>query len=221
MMGSVFCFIQTPYERRGSDSSPETMEVEDCALEDLRDDVEFLTHSSGSHGSFSAKDRLGMIRLTLAELEAHNKTAIVQENTGCIYKFVHTDRITSEEKTQIAVGIVERVHTCSENGQALYDIKFCPPKGAKPASGKRHDTLYQNISADMKFNLRYKTTKGTRVENEDINLPRSVMLAFNLEINKGDGTFCKRRRNDSPYNMSSYALAENVINEFYSSSGVR
>ena len=57
---------------------------------------------------------------------------------------------------------------------------------------------------------------GKKVEEEDNNLPRSVMLAFNLELNK-DGTFCKRRRNDTPNNMSSYELAENVISLFYGS----
>lgn len=188
--------------------------VEDCALADLSDDVEFLTHSSGQFGSFTKTDRLQMVRLTLAQVEEHNKKFTVVQNMGCIFKFSHVDRKTQMEKTQIAVGMVEKMHNCLETNAELFDIRFCPPKGAKPASKGRPDTLYQDISADYAYNLGYKSRQGKKVEKEDVNLPRSVFLAFNLEINK-DGKFCKKRRNDSPYNMSSYSLADNVITEYY------
>ena len=72
----------------------------------------------------------------------------------------------------------------------------------------------------MAYNVNYKSRAGKKVENEDRNLPRKVMLAFNLELNKSDGKFCKKRRNDSIYNASSYMLAENVIREFYANKSV-
>ena len=157
-----------------------------------------------------------MIRLSLAEIETWQKDVVVHTNTGCIYKFQHEDRTSKELKTQIAVGVVKAQRQCPDSGEILYDIRFCPPKGARPASGKRHDTLYQDICAGYAYNLHYRSKCGKKVEEEDNNLPRSVMLAFNLVLNN-DGTFCKRRRNDTPNNMSSYELAENVISLFYGS----
>lgn len=190
-------------------------EIEDSALHDLPDDQEFVTHASGDHGSFTKKQRLEMIRLTLADIEGWQKNVIVVENMFCIYKFTHEDRITKTDKTQIAVGLVEKVHSDAVTSEKHFDIRFCPPKGAKPANKHRADTLYQDISADMAFNTHYRSTQGKKVEQEDKNLPRSVMLAFNLELNKSDGRFSKKRRTDSPYNMSSYSLAKNVIANFY------
>ena len=200
----------------------ENEEVEDCALEDLGDSVEFLTFSNfdGKFGQFTKQDRMHMVRLTLAEITSHNSKQVVLENRAGIYKFTHVDRETQVEKVQIAVGIVTKVHTCPITENLLYDIKFCPPKGAKPAKKGRADTLYQDISADMAFNVNYKSRVGRKVENEDVNLPRKVMLAFNLELNKSDGKFCKKRRNDSIYNASSYMLAENVIREFYENKNI-
>lgn len=162
-------------------------------------------------------DRLSMICLTLAEVDKHNKSAVVIPKLACIYKFLHTDRSTGKEMTQIAVGLVQKVHKCPTTSAELVDIRFCPPKGARPASKNRPDTLYQDISPDFSYNTHYRTTIGEKVEDEDSNLEKSVMLAFNLTLNK-DGHFSKQRSNDSPYNMSSYALAENVIREFYSHS---
>lgn len=201
----------------GDENPPTENDIDDIAFADLGDEVEFLTHSSGDFGSFTKKDRLNMIRLSLAEIEKHNSSVVIFQNMACIYKYTHLDRLDHAEKTNIGVGIVEKVHVCPETGQELVDIRFCPPKGAKPATKNRQDTLYQPISVDYAYNLSYKSAKGKKVEKEDINLPRSVMLAFNLEINKSDGRFSKRRRNDSPYNMSSYSLAQNVIENFYSS----
>ena len=134
-----------------------------------------------------------MVRLTLAQIETHNANIPVLLNLACIYKFQHTDRESGVEKTQIAVGIVTHQHNCPETGNLLYDIRFCPPKGAKPAAKNRPDTLYQNICADMGFNIHFKSRIGKKNEEEDKYLPRSVMLAFNLIINKSDGKFCKKR----------------------------
>jgi len=77
---------------------------------------------------------------------------------------------------------VTNQHSSPTTGDFLYDIRFCPPKGAKPAAKNRPDTLYQNINANMafKFNLHYKSKVW-----------KKVMLACNLHINKGDGKFSK------------------------------
>jgi hypothetical protein len=141
---------------------------------------------------------------------------------ACIYKFQHTDRESGVKKTQIALGIVTHQHNCPETGNLLYDIRFCPPKGAKPAAKNRPDTLYQNICADMGFNIHFKSRIGKKVkeEFEDKYLLRSVMLAFNLIINKSVAMENFARSALGPtniYSMSSYALAENVICEFYDS----
>jgi hypothetical protein len=190
---------------------------EDCALADPCDRQQTLTFSNAGNeefGSFSKKQRLDMVRLSLSEVEHWQKNVAVHENMACIYNIQFPDRETNTINKQIAIGLVKQQHRCSETGKPLYDIRFCPPKGAKPAARNRPDTLYQNITADMAFNTSYKSKAGKKVEEEDNNQPRSVMLAFNLELNK-DGTFCKRRLSDSPYNMSSYSIAANVIENFY------
>lgn len=199
---------------RGPPDEPMQQQFEDCAFADLPDEQELVCHSSGKYGQFNKQDRLEMVRLSLAEIEAWQKDIAVIEGLGCIYKFTHEDRESKKEKTQIAVGIVKRVHECPDTHAMLYDIRFCPPVGAKAAKGKRPDTLYQDIASDFRFQLNYKTRAGNRVEDEDNNLPRSVMLAFNLQLNK-DGRFCKVRMGDSRYNVSSYELAQNVISGFY------
>jgi hypothetical protein len=71
--------------------------------------------------------------------------------------------------------------------QPLSTFAFAPPKGAKPQKGSRPDMLYQDINADMCFNLQYRSKTGKKVENEDRNLEREVLLAFNLDMNKSSG----------------------------------
>ena len=143
--------------------------IEDCAFADLPDHTETLTHSSGLYGTFTKEDRLHMVRLTLAQIETHNANipVLLIINLACIYKFQHTDRESGVEKTQIAVGIVTHQHNCPETGNLLYDIQFCPPKGAKNAAKNRPDTLYQNICADMGFNIHFKSRIGKKVKEKD------------------------------------------------------
>ena len=45
-----------------------------------------------------------------------------------------------EEITQIGENIIETVHGDLSSPTALLDIRFCPPKGAKPQKGFRHVT---------------------------------------------------------------------------------
>ena len=196
----------------------EPPELEDCALADLPGQQETITFDGGEFGAFTKKQRLEMVRLSLADIDSFNEKAVVYENMFCIYRFEHEDRDTKEILAQIAVGKITRCRVCEQTGEELFDIKFCPRKGAKAADARlnRKDTLYQNIDADFSYNLHYVSKKGRKVEDEDKNLPKKIMLAFNLEINKSDGKFSKKRRSDSPFNMSSWSLAENVITQFYS-----
>ena len=115
--------------------------------------TELVTFDSGKLGAFTKKERLEMVQLTLVELESWNKNTVVYENMYCIYRFTHMDRSSEKEITQIAVGRVAKIHSCPETGEELYDLKFCPPKGAKAASKDRKDTLYQDITPKHCFNL--------------------------------------------------------------------
>ena len=94
-------------------------------------------------------------------------------NFACICKFEHTERASGHgaEKAQIAVGIGTNQHSSPTTDDFLYDIRFCLPKGAKPAAKNRTDTLYQNINDNMafEFNLHYKSK-----------VRKKVMLAFHL-----------------------------------------
>jgi hypothetical protein len=189
---------------------------DDVALVEMEDHREFVCHDSGVHGAFSSRDRLGMVRKTLVDVESTNKNWPIMVNMGCIYSFTYPDRVENKDKSQIGVGIIRDVKGKPDDPDVLIDIQFCPPKGAKPAGPGRPDTLYQNISAETAFNLNYKSKKGKKVENEDKNLPRSVLLAFNLELNKSNGKFSERRNcSDSRYNCSSIELAHTVITQYY------
>ena len=48
---------------------PAAGSVEDCALSDLPDNVEFITFSSGHYGEYSHLDRLNMATLHLLRLK--------------------------------------------------------------------------------------------------------------------------------------------------------
>ena len=122
---------------------------------------------------------------------------------------------------QIGVGIIEKIHGDPSSPEATFDIRFCPPKGARPAQGVfgnknyRADTLYQDIACYMHFNRSFVSKKGKKIESENVSLPKSVMIAFNLVLNQ-NGTFsAKRDRNDSIYNQSPLEKARHVISDWY------
>ena len=58
---------------------PAAGSVEDCALSDLPDNVEFVTFSSGDYGEYYHLDRLNTVRLTLVEIEVQNAGLCVAE----------------------------------------------------------------------------------------------------------------------------------------------
>ena len=201
-------------------STPPTQLLDDIDFVEIAEDREFITHHSGLHGEYSKSDRLDMIRHTLADLEATNSSWPIIINRACIYSFTYPDLLAQAEVSQIGVGIITAVHGIPTDPNAIIDIQFCPPKGAKPAGKGRPNTLYQNIHADicMGFNMKYVSRKGKKVENEDRNLPRTVLLAFNLELNKSNGKFSERRNFfDSRYNLTSKEIAHSVISKYYCS----
>ena len=73
-------------------SSPISMQIEDSASADVPDDMQLVTHASGSHGSFTKYERLTEIRLLLADADFTPKPAdIILSKMGCIYQFLHTN----------------------------------------------------------------------------------------------------------------------------------
>ena len=110
-------------------------EIEECALADVTEATEFVTFDSGKLGAFTKKERLEMVRLTLAELESWNKNlnTVVYENMYmyCIYRFTHMDRSSEKEITQITVGSVVKNQSCPETGEELYDLIYLSSERSK------------------------------------------------------------------------------------------
>jgi hypothetical protein len=115
----------TYHSRRQAIDLP-TSQVEECATADLADTVEYVTHSSGAHGAFTKIQRKNLIRGRLSETTADDPVLV---RRGCIYKFEYPDVKRDIYVTQIAFGLVWKVHSPTETGEVLYDIRFCPPKG--------------------------------------------------------------------------------------------
>jgi hypothetical protein len=196
-------------------------EFEDCAPADPEEALEIITHSSGIHGQFTDEQRLRQIREAIATAEEfRNPTEPVTAKKACIFIYCYFDVARQEDVHQIGVGIVENIQGDPASPSATFDLIFCPPKGSLPAKGIfgsksfRADTLYQDITCDMSFNQHYTSKKGKKIESENKNLEKTSLLAFNLILNK-QGNFCKKRdRKDSLYNMSSYEIAQAVIQEW-------
>ena len=81
------------------------MQIEDSASADVPDDMQLVTHASGSHGSFTKYERLTEIQLLLADADFTQKPA-----DTIFYQFLHTNINTGKDGLQIAVGYVEKVH---------------------------------------------------------------------------------------------------------------
>lgn len=200
--------------------------IEDSALADLDDSLEYVCFDSGKYGSFTKKQRIDLVKETLLNQEAGSfSKGPILEKMGCIFKFQYPHKLTNTLVSQIAVGIINKVHGDNSSKDARVDIQFCPAKGAKPQTNTRPDTLYQDISAAMSFNLNYKKwvgSKGRKVAQLDIQKhePREVLLAYNLHLKK-DGTFATNRMiSAGNYDVSSLQAANIVIKEYYESAGV-
>ena len=126
-------------------------EIEDCAFADVDDSAETVTFDSGPHGKFTQTDRLNLVRTSLFyDKDELKKQGPVLEKSACLYKYeypVHLNGKTEMHKqVYVGVGIVEKVHGDPASDTATFDIRFCPPKGAKHETAKKPDMLYQNIN---------------------------------------------------------------------------
>ena len=96
-------------ERKQSPPTSTVEAIEDCAFDDLDDDVEFVTHHPGKHGSFSKADRLHTIRTTLFE-QANELSGLILENMACVYQYQYPDVLNGQLKKQAGVGIIVKVY---------------------------------------------------------------------------------------------------------------
>ena len=104
------------------------------------------------HGSFSkAPKNIYVLHHIIAdEEELFASTKPVFWNQVCIFKYVYPNNILGEEVAQIIVGqIVYMYEDDPASPDQAFDIRFFPPRCAKPQTSKRPDTLYQNINASM------------------------------------------------------------------------
>ena len=211
--------LPLPYAFRANVSAQSTeIMVEDSAPADLPDHLEQICHNSFHHGAFTSAQKLDSLRHVIADEEqVMSPTATVFSGLACIFKYEFPNKINGTIKTQIGVGIVSEVQGDPASPDATFDIRFCPPKGGRPQTATRPDTLYVNIDAAKAYNMNFTVKRGNkRVPDLSKGVPKDVMLAFNLELNAA-GTFSKKRLTDSKYNLSSFQLADSVINRYYSS----
>ena len=219
---AALMLLPSPYTSRERDQDANMqILIEDSAPADLPEHIESICHNSGQHGTYSKRQKLDNLRVVIAEEEClTSTTATVFSETACIFKYDYPKLIMGQPQfvQQIGVGVIKAVHGDPSSPGATFDIQFCPPKGSKPQSSKRPDTLYQDIDADMSFKMNHTIKKGKmRMPDISKHLPKDVLLAFNLQINKSKHCFSKVRLADSKYNMSSYAFANNVISSYYQS----
>lgn len=203
--------------------APETGEVyvQDSAPPDFDDSIEFVSHNSGKYGNLSkAAQREAFATLgNTADSNADCNPNEIIENLACIYKYTYPNLVQKKDIEQIGVGIVLKVHGDACGEDATVDIHFCPPAGSKAQTLRRPDTLYQNISASMAFNLKYRLKKkGSAVFEPDVEKkqPRSVLLAWNLDVTR-EGKFSNMPCIGSEAaGASSLQFANQVITSFYS-----
>ena len=72
---------------------------------------------------------------------------------GCICSFTYPDKVENIDKSQSGVGIIKYIEGKPDDPDVLTGSQFCPPNGVKPAAPGRPDTLYQNITAEISYNL--------------------------------------------------------------------
>ena len=159
------------------------------------DNRPYVTHNSGTNGSFTTQERQILVRdMLLAEESNINAQILVK--MGCIYKYEY------EGMTNIMVGMVRKVNYNEDRSVGSIEVLQCPPRGAKK------DNLYVDISADGCFNLDY------RYRVTDI-LKREMLLCCNLHMTDS-GSFSKKRKTGK-HGHSSYVVAKTSFVAFYES----
>ena len=87
-------------------------------------------------GEFTEAQRLDRIRERIALAEDHTSpNAMVILKSACIFVYEYPDVALKKDVQQIGVGIIEKIHGDPSSPEATFDIRFCPPKGARPAQG--------------------------------------------------------------------------------------
>lgn len=196
----------------------------DSAPNEFDELTEYVTHKSNEFGVLSKQQQRKALMnrdQRFSTLEEHESEI---EGLACIYKFNYPVFKQKQEINveQIAVGLVVKVHGDSSREDALVDIQFCPAKGAKPQTSKQPDTLYQDIQSTMSFNVKNRTKKKAgnyflQVPDIEEKQQRSVLLAYNLDINK-DGTFgVIPRVGNHGSAVTSLQFADAVIKSYYES----
>lgn len=180
-------------------NSPEQI-LSDPAPNDIDDDQQYVTHESGVHGSFSIKDREGLVR-ELLDKDLNEEVSGINdalEGTFCIYVYEY------ESQKNIMLGKIKAIRYLTVDNKPAdvkeIDVLQCPLKGAKK------DNLYQDISADSSFNLNYYIRVTDTLEP-------SMVLCYNLYMND-NGTLSKRRK-QGKYSQTPYMTAKQVIEKFY------
>ena len=70
------------YERKKIVSGTPHIYLEDFAAADMPDNLEYVTHDSGNHGAFTARQRQDLIRHTLLDEAEKQTDAVILEKKG-------------------------------------------------------------------------------------------------------------------------------------------
>ena len=189
---------------------------------DFDDTVEYVSHSSNQFGVLTKDQQrkafaaLGGHQPITMDMENASRSEII-ENMACIYKYVYPNLKKKKDVEQIGLGIITKVYGDPSSEDAAVDIRFCPPHGAKPQTLSRPDTLYQNIAVLMQFNLKYLLNKkGAAPKPEmEVQQPRSVLLAWNLDVNKKGLLSTQACIGSEANGTSSKQFADRVIKCYY------
>jgi hypothetical protein len=215
--------IPCPFSSRCPSIDEELPDLVYSAPADIEDGIEYVSHRSGVHGALTKRQQreaLGSRAFhTLSFNDSEHSCEGILENMACIYKYEYPHLQSGTIVEQIGVGIILKVSN-PEEPNAVCSIRFCPPKGAKPQTSKRPDSLYQDIQAAMQFNMKYnikkKTKTGVQIRPDiEQNQTRDCLLAFNLDITK-EGRFSSLPRvGDHGGAFSSLQFAHQVIDNYY------
>ena len=125
--------------------------LEDSVPADMGDEIELVCFNSGVMAVFQRPQKRDVLHHIIAdEEELFASTKPVFLNQVCIFKYVYPNKLSGEEVAQISVGqIVNMYEDDPASPSQAFDIRFFPPRCAKPQTSKRPDTLYQNINASM------------------------------------------------------------------------
>jgi hypothetical protein len=215
--------IPSPFPSRCPSMDEQVAAVVDSAPVDIEDGIEYVSHGSGVYGALTRqqqRDSLGSRAFhVLSSLDSDNSSELILENMACVYKYTYSHLQSGTDIEQIGVGIIVKVINPA-TPDSILSIRFCPPKGSKPQTSKRPDSLYQDIKASMQFNLKYKTKKRTKsgliyVPDIEEHQSRDVLLAFNLDVTK-EGRFGSLPRvGDHGGSFTSLQFAHHVIENYY------